>query len=71
MKNETLKAFYYGNMTPSERRMIRGSEVSRVTKELSDAETQLSQALLPDMRPTLDRLVKAQADLDSIVAEAS
>ena len=71
MANETLKAFYFGNLTPCERRMVRGSEAASVVKELSDADKLLSQSLPPELRPVLDRLVKAQGDLDSLVAETS
>jgi len=71
MANETLKAFYYGNMIPCERRMVRDSEATRLVKELSDADNLLSQALPPELRPALDRLTKAQGDLDGLVAETS
>lgn len=71
MENKTLKAFYYGNLTPCERRMVRGSEATRLVKELSDTDKLLSQSLPPELRPILDRLIKAQGDLDSIVAETS
>ena len=71
MKNSTLKEFYYGNLTPCERQMIRGSEATRIVKELSDADKLLSQALPPELQPVLDRLTKAQGDLDGIVAETS
>lgn len=67
MKNQTLKDFYYGNLTPCERQMIRGSEVASVVKRLSDAEAELSRSLLP----VLDRFAKAQQDLDGIMAETS
>ena len=69
--NPTLKAFYYGNMIPCERRMVRDSEATRLVKELSDADKLLSQSLSPELRPILDRLTKAQGDLDGIVAETS
>lgn len=71
MKNQTLKEFYYGNLIPCERRMVRDSEVTRIVKELSDSEAELSRSLLPEFQPFLDRLTKAQGDLDSIIAEAS
>lgn len=71
MAYQTLKDFYYGNLRPSERRMIYGSEVARIAKELSDAEALLNQSLPPDLRPVLDRLTKVQGDLDSLMAEAS
>lgn len=69
--NETLKAFYYGNLTPCERCMIRGSQAERIMKGLSDADKLLSQSLPPELRPLLDRLTKLQGDLDGLVAETS
>lgn len=69
MTNQTLKAFYYGNMIPCERRMVRGSEADRIVKELSEADKLLSQSLPPDLRPILDRLVKAKARYEEICAE--
>lgn len=71
MRNRTLKAFYYGNLHPSERQMIPGSEAVRVVKELSDAEDELSRSLTPELQSVLERFVKAQSDLNSIVAEAN
>ena len=71
MKNRTLKDFYYGNLTPADRQMIRGSGAARVAAELTDAESRLTQSLPPELRPDLDRLVKAQQELDSIMVEAS
>ena len=71
MKNQTLKEFYYGNLIPCERRMVRDSEVTRIVKELSDSEAELSRSLLPELQPVLDRFAKAQNDLDSIMAETS
>lgn len=71
MTDPTLKAFYYGNLIPCERRMVRGSEADRIVKELSDTDKLLSQSLPPDLRPILDRLIKAQGDLDGLVAETS
>lgn len=71
MANQTLKKFYYGNLHPSERRMVYGSEVARIAKELSDAEAELSRFLLPELQPVLDRFAKAQQELDSTMAETS
>lgn len=69
--NKTLKAFYYGNIIPCERRMIRGSEADLIVKDLSNADKLLSQSLPPELRPLLDRLTKLQGDLDGLVAETS
>ena len=71
MANRTLKAFYYGNLRPSERKMIQGSEAIGIAKELSDAEDELDRSLSPDLQPILGRFVKAQSDLNSIVAEVN
>lgn len=71
MANQTLKKFYYGKLHPSERRMVHGSDVARIAKELSDTEAELSRSLLPELQPVLDRFAKAQNDLDSIMAETS
>ena len=71
MANQTLKKFYYGNLHPSERRMVYGTEVARIAKELSDTEAELSRSLLPELQSVLDRFAKAQNDLDSIMAETS
>lgn len=40
-------------------------------KDLSEAEDLLGQSLPPELRPVLERLTKAQSDLDGIVAETS
>lgn len=71
MQNQTLKAFYYGNLRPAERQMIRGSEAARTVKELSKAEALLTQSLPPELQPVLDRFTRAQGNLDGIVAETS
>lgn len=69
--DKTLKAFYYGKLTPWDERRLRGADEVRAVKELSDAGDQLAQSLPPDLRPALDRLMKAQETLDGIVAETS
>lgn len=71
MKNETLKAFYRGNLTPWDKRVIRSGREIRTVKDLSEAEDLLAQSLPPELRPVLDRLTKAQGDLDGLVAETS
>jgi len=71
MKNETLRAFYYGRLVPWDERILRVSDETRVAKELSDAESQLAKSIPPDLLPALERLTKAQENLDSFVAETS
>lgn len=70
MSNETLKAFYYGNLTPENRQIIRGSAAARASAELSSAEKAMTQALPPELKPALDRLTKAQDEMELIMAES-
>ena len=71
MRNQTLKAFYYGNLFPAERRMVRDSKAARTMKELSDAEARLSRSIPPELQSVLEGLTKAQGDMDGIIAETS
>lgn len=71
MANQTLKAFYYGNLTPWDTRTARNPKEVRAVKELSEAEHQLDQSLPEELLSVLHRLTKAQQELDSIVAETS
>ena len=71
MTNSAPKAFYFGNLPPWERRMVQGSEAKRIVKELSETGNLLSHLLPPEFQPLLDRLIKAQGDMDGIVAETS
>lgn len=49
MQNQTIKAFYYGNLFPAERSMVRDSKAARAMKELSDAEARLSRSIPPEL----------------------
>ncbi len=71
MKNTTLKEFYYGNLAPADRQMIKGSEISHVTAELAKVEKLLLEAVGEDAPPLLKRYEKAQSALNSMTAEAS
>ena len=71
MANETLKEFYYGNLSPWDTRPARDPKEVRAVKELSEAESLLIPSLPPELRPLLGRLTKAQQELDSIIAETS
>ena len=66
MKNETLKAFYRGNLTPWDKRVIRSGREIRAVKDLSEAEDLLAQSLPPELRPVLERLTKAQGETSYI-----
>ncbi len=66
MAKSILKDFYYGNIVPTERQMVNGSEVKKAAQELTTAENQLSAILQPEAIPLMERYGKAQAELTSI-----
>ncbi len=66
MSKSILKDFYYGNIVPTERQMVNGSEVKKAAQELTTAENQLSAILQPEAIPLMERYGKAQAELASI-----
>lgn len=70
MDNRTLKDFFHGNLAPEDRQMIPGSKIARTTAEVSETEQLLHQALTPELRPLLDRLVNAQLTLCHLSVEA-
>ena len=67
---DILKQFYRGNLSPAERRIVKGSEMARAVDELSKAEAILEQSLAPGLLPVLKRLSDAQLALNDITAEA-
>jgi len=71
MGNQTIKDFYYGNLIPADRQMMKGSEVIRVAAELSKTEKLLQEMAGEDMTSLLERYEKAQSQLNSITAEAN
>lgn len=71
MANRTLEEFYYGNLRPSEQRIVHGSKMALIVKELSNVEAELSRSLTPELQLLLDRLTKAQRELDGLVDESS
>lgn len=71
MKNGILSEFYFGNITPTDRQMVKGSEAAKASAELADAESKLRSLLNSEALAQLKRLVKAQLALNSIIAESS
>ena len=67
--NSILKDFYRGNLTPAERRTVKGSEMARTMEELSKAEDVLRDSLAPELLPALKRLTDAQVRISGITAE--
>lgn len=70
MKSGILSDFYFGNIIPTDRQMVKGSEAAKVSAELADAESKLHSMLDSGALVQLERLVKAQLTLNSIIAEA-
>lgn len=71
MKSGILSDFYFGNLTPTDRQMVKGSKSIRTSEALADAENQLRRMLNADAMAQLERLMKAQLTLNSIIAEVS
>ena len=68
--NGILKEFYRGNLSPADRRMIKGSEIARAMKALSEAEEILERTIPPELRPVLKRMADAQLTVNDLTAEA-
>ncbi len=66
MAKSILKDFYYGNIVPTERQMVNGSEIKRAAQELVAAENQLRTILQPEAIPLMERYGKAYATLNAI-----
>lgn len=66
-----LKEFYHGNLSPADRQMVHGSDAAHAVAELSDSENLLTQALPEELRPLLERMMKAQGKVDIITAETN
>lgn len=63
-----LKDLYFGNIVPSERQTTPSSNLQRELERVSRAERQLRGQLNEAEQPLLDQLVKAQNEIDSIMA---
>ena len=51
--SDTLKQFYHGNLSPVDRRMVKGSEIARAVDKLSKVKEFLEQALPLELRSAL------------------
>lgn len=71
MKNDILSDLYFGNITPTNRQIVHGSEVDKAAAELSDAENKLHNMLDSQALAQLERLIKAQLTLNAIIAKES
>ena len=63
-----LEDFYYGNITPSEKRMQPGSELQHAVNIAAQCESQLAEGLDEEKQGLLNKLVKAQHEIDAITA---
>ena len=70
MSSHILNEFYRGNLSPADKRMVKGSEMARAMKELSDAEEILERTIPPELRPVLKRMADAQLTVNDLTAEA-
>lgn len=64
----TLEDLYYGNITPSEQRMMPGSELKRAVDRVAKYENQLMEQLEEAEQETLTKLIRSQHEINSITA---
>ncbi len=63
-----LKDLYFGNIVPAERQTTPSSNLQRVLEIVSQSEKRLRSQLNEAEQPLIDQLVKAQNEVDSIMA---
>lgn len=64
----TLEDLYYGNITPSEQRMVPGSELKKAVDRVASCEKQLMEQLGETEQTILTKLVRSQHEINSITA---
>ena len=65
---KTLEDFYYGNIVPGERQMAPNSELKWAAERVTRYERLLTEQLDEPKRTILEKLVRAQHEIDSITA---
>ena len=65
---KTLEDLYYGNITPSEQRMIPGSEMAKAVTRVTSCEKQLMEQLGEAEQTILTKFVRSQHEINSITA---
>lgn len=63
-----LEEFYFGNLTPSERKIPPSSDLKRAVNRASQYEQQLMELLNENELALLKEMTNAQQDIDSITA---
>ena len=65
---QTLEDLYYGNIIPHEKRITAKSELQRMIKRAAECEGKLAERLNDEEKHTLNVLMSAQQEIDSITA---
>ena len=65
---KTLEDFYYGNITPSEQRMMPNSELKRAVDRVANCEKQLMERIEETEQEVLAKLIQSQHEINSITA---
>ena len=63
-----LEDLYYGNITPSEQRMVPGSELKKAVDRVTGYEKQLMEQLWEAEQEILTKFVRSQHEINSITA---
>ena len=65
---KTLEDLYYGNITPSEQRMIPDSEMAKAVARVASCEKQLMEQLGETEQTILTKLIRSQHEINGITA---
>ncbi len=65
---KTLEDLYYGNITPSEQRMIPNSEMAKAVARVASCEKQLMEQLGETEQTILTKLIRSQLEINGITA---
>ena len=65
---KTLESFFHGNIRPSENQMVPNSDLQRAVDKAARCEKRLTEQLGEPEKTILTELVRAQHDIDSIMA---
>ena len=64
----TLKHLYYGNISPCEHSIVRGSEVDRLVKRICKNEGSLMSTLTEEQKEIFDKFKDCQSELSDLTA---
>lgn len=66
MKNDVIEQFYLGNIVPGDQSFDRNTEYAQALNTLTEAETQLREALVNADKGALEALIEAQHTIECI-----